>query len=80
MGYKTKEEIIEALSLSHNFSSKEKDLLERLIMVNSEKEAIIDSYALNEIEKYQLRDRFLEFCEKEGIFFDWQNNAKKGID
>lgn len=82
MGYIEKKELIEKLKTNGSFSSDEINLLDRLIEKDRirENEAILKEWAIAELEENGLRDKFLNFCKTNGLFPQWVDNAKKGID
>jgi hypothetical protein len=82
MGYVEKKELIEKLKTNVSFSSDEINLLDRLIEKDRirENEAVLKEWAISELEEKGLRDKFLSFCEANGLFPQWVDNARKGID
>lgn len=82
MGYIEKKELIEKLKTNVSFSSDEINLLDRLIETDRirEDEAVLNGWAITELEENGLRDKFLNFCKTNGLFPQWVDNAQKGID
>ena len=82
MGYIEKKELIEKLRTNVSFSSDEINILDSLIERDTirENEAILKEWAISVLEEKGLRDKFLSFCEANGLFSQWVDNARKGID
>ena len=82
MGYIEKRELIEKLRIDRTFSVEEVNLLDSLIEKDRlmDNEAVLKEWAITELEKKGLRDKFLRFCEENGLFPQWGENAKNGID
>lgn len=82
MGYIEKKELIEKLKSDNSFSTKEIDTLDSLIEKDKirEDEAVLKEWAITKLEESGLRNKFLTFCESNGLFPQWVENAKKGID
>ena len=82
MGYIEKKELMEKLMLDKSFSTDEIALIDELVEKDKirENEAVLKEWAITELEEKGLRDKFLQFCDKNGLFPRWIENAKKGID
>jgi len=82
MGYVEKKTLMDYLRMDSHFSADEVSLLDKLIKAHKiyDNEAVMDSWALSQIEKNGLRDRFLAFCDRNNWFQVWVRNAKEGID
>ena len=82
MGYIEKKALIEKLKSEGTFLMEEIDLLDRLIEKDKlmENEAVLKGWAITKLEESGLRNKFLTFCETNGLFPQWVENAKKGID
>lgn len=82
MGYITKKGLIEAMRSEGSFSQDVVGIIDNLITTDKirENEAVMDSHALNELDKNGLREKFLKFCEDKGFFHKWVENVQKGID
>lgn len=81
MGYIEKNELIERLKTSLSFSAEEINLLNRLIEKDRirENEAVLKEWAISELEENNLIDKFLNFCEANGLFPQWVDNVKKEL-
>lgn len=82
MGYIEKKALIEKLKSDGTFLMEEIDLLDRLIEKDKlmENKAVLKGWAITKLEESGLRNKFLTFCEINGLFPQWVENAKKGID
>ena len=82
MGFIEKKELIEKLKLDGSFSTIEIALIDELVDkdVIRENEAVLKEWAITKLEEKGLRNKFLKFCEENGLFPQWVENAKKGID
>lgn len=82
MGYIEKKELIEKLKLDGSFSTEEIAFIDKVVEKDKirEDEAMLKEWAITELEEKGLRERFLKFCEKNGLFQGWIENAQKGID
>lgn len=82
MGYIEKRELIEKLKTDRNFTTEDVNLLNSLIEKDRlmDNEAILKEWAITKLEENGLRNKFLTFCETNGLFPQWVENAKKGID
>lgn len=81
MGYIEKKELIEKLKSDRSFSAEEIRSIDELVEKDKirENEAVLKEWAITELEEKRLRDKFLHFCEKNRLFPQWVENAKKGI-
>ena len=81
MGYIEKKELIEKLKSDRSFSAEEIRSIDELVEKDKirENEAVLKEWAITELEEKRLRDKFLQFCEKNRLFPQWVENAKKGI-
>ena len=82
MGYIEKKELIEKLISDSSFSEEEITLIDKLVEKDKimENEAVLKERAITELEQKGLRNKFLQLCEENGLFPQWIENAKKGID
>ncbi len=82
MGYVEKKTLMDYLRMDSQFSIEDIDILDKLIKADKiyDNEAVMDSWALSQIEEKGLRDKFLSFCDKNNWFPNWVHNAKNGID
>lgn len=81
MGYIEKKELIEKLKSDRSFSAEEIRSIDELVEKDKirENEAVLKEWAITELEEKRLRDKFLQFCEKNRLFPQWVENAKKGV-
>ena len=82
MGYIEKEELVEKLKLSRTFLPEEIVLINELIEKDRirDNEAVLKEWAITNLEKNGLRNKFLKFCTDNGLFPQWVENARNGID
>jgi hypothetical protein len=82
MGYIEKEELVEKLKLSRTFLPEEIVLINELIEKDRirDNEAVLKEWAITKLEKNGLRNKFLKFCTDNGLFPQWVENARNGID
>ena len=82
MGYIEKRELIEKLKADRSFTTEEVNLLDSLIEKDRlmDNEAVLKEWAITKLEESGLRNKFLAFCETNGLFPQWVENAKKSID
>lgn len=82
MGYIEKRELIEKLKTDRNFKTEEVNLLDSIIEKDrlTDNEAVLKEWAITKLEESGLRNKFLTFCETNGLFPQWVENAQKGID
>ncbi|UKK59212.1 hypothetical protein L6470_12740 [Prevotella communis] len=82
MGYIEKRELIEKLKADRSFTTEEVNLLDSLIEKDRlmDNEAVLKEWTISKLEESGLRNKFLTFCETNGLFPQWVENVKKGID
>lgn len=81
MGYVTKTELMETLSMESSFSNNQIALIDKCITIDKiYNDTELDLNAINTFEKEGILSNFYKFCKKHCYFPKWLDNIEKGID
>ena len=77
MGYVTKKELMEILSMENVFTDKELSLIDRCIIVDKiYNDTRLGLNEINTLEKEGILNRFHKACKRHGFFPKWLENVK----